>query len=259
MRTADEMGLLLGGYADEYPPLERWTIPPNLRLKDGKLCYDPAPRDPDEWQWTKRPNGRLLWEFVELAEAGDKTILAFAKRWGVLALCSHEIPVRRRDRLACYSHFQCCRAAWREPLRAWRYYAKSIRDLLEIIRRDRNDPAKVPEIAEAVNWFATDWGHLRPVLMATEAGAMTLRLSGSYYGMGLPAVISYQLMLFAAGVKGFYQCASCGNWFEPRQGQNLTKHNYCSGCGRAAAQRRASKRYYEQRKLRQVNNGTTPA
>jgi len=253
-----EMVLLANGYEDDYPLVEKWTVPPNIRLEDGCLCYDPYPRNPKDWQWAKPANARLLWDFVQLAEANDKAILAYARQWGVLALCRHRMPASifygfHSDDKPPGSPLEGCEAILCEPLNCWRDLAHIFENLLGQIEHDRANPVKATETTHKVNRMAANWGHLRPVLVHTNTGELVIRLSGSFLDGGLPAALSYQLMVSWAGGKGLYTCAECGRWFKPRQGQNLRQSTYCSRCGRGAAQRAASRRYYQRRKQRLIN------
>src|SRR6266487_2634569 len=62
-------------------------VPGMVSLSDGLL----------EWRWIpgqKREQVRpgILEGFLKLADAADSSILAFAKKWGPLGICEHELP-----------------------------------------------------------------------------------------------------------------------------------------------------------------------
>jgi hypothetical protein len=67
-----------------------WFVPSGLELKDGRLFYSPFKRGSgiDISGDTKR----LLLDFVDLAAAGDDEIFSYARRFGVLGLCSQHNP-----------------------------------------------------------------------------------------------------------------------------------------------------------------------
>jgi len=77
---------------ENYPLVDKWPVPPEVRLEGDFLLYAPLPRDPAKLRFTSRPTSRLLLEFVALAEAQADQIEAYAKKWGVLGLCKHGFP-----------------------------------------------------------------------------------------------------------------------------------------------------------------------
>jgi hypothetical protein len=243
---------------ETYPLVDRWVIQPGIRLENDRLVYDAVPADPRVWSWAERPTARLLWDFAGLAEAAEKDILAYAKKWGVLALCRHGIPAET----VFSSHFRSgrmdCHATGKEPIRKWREYASIFQQELVSIDETRADNFAADKTAWDISRKALTFGHLRPVLVRTEVGELALRLSGSRVGAGLPAALCYQLLVLMAGGKGLLVCAECGNWFESANRRNPDRNVYCDQCGRAAAVRAASRRYYEnhKRRKREDNDGT---
>jgi hypothetical protein len=241
---------------DEYPLVDRWIIQPGIRLEGDHLRYDPFPRDPKKWHWAKRPTARLLWAFGELTNARDVEIVKYAQDWGVLGLCQHGIP----DEIIFSLHFKYgrhdCQAVGREPLRAWRKYAELFRNFLANVERARLNQINRDKVAWDISRFAIAFGHLRPVLVRTEARELALRLGGSRMGAGLAAALSYQLLVLMVSDKRLLICAECGGWFESATRRAATRDVYCQRCGKAAAVRAASRRYYEnQKRAKAVKDG----
>ena len=138
---------------DAYGNLERryatdvLLVPPTIKLDGDRLVWRlqaPAPA----WkathrarrklpsaaaaraQWKTRrvlPGADMLRAFVKLADAPDRAILAFAKKWGPLGICQHKVPATHSA--------DCDPAGWEEsgrvggwePLERWRHYAARAR------------------------------------------------------------------------------------------------------------------------------------
>jgi hypothetical protein len=242
------------------------------------------PRNPAELRQAGRPNSRLLFDFVALAEAPAAQIEAYAKQWGVLGLCCHGVPTGRaygfhladleqrhhRVPLPPSASFVqrladeklkaipedppisvlpgqlVCGATRREPLERWRTLARVFDGHLDNIERLLNNPQSAPYVVAHLNDFAATFGHLRPVVV--QAGSSyTLRLAGSLAMAGLAAALAYQLMIAVTGGNGWLICAECGKWFESGVWRSPDRAAYCQKCGRAAAMRAASRNYYKRK------------
>jgi hypothetical protein len=235
----------------DYSLVDRWVIQPRIRLEGDNLVFDPVPRDPKRWKWAERPTARLLWDFAELAQAGDTEILEFAKKWGVLALCRpHLAPAGLCFTLHARLGRIECPPCGTEPLGAWRNYALLFNRELNQVQKTRSAPQMVAKVAWDVSRIAVAFGQLRPVLVQTETGELGLRIGGARVGSGLPTALGYQLLVLMAGRKRSLICAECGVWFESETPRGLGRKAYCQRCGRAAAVRAASRRYYENHKSR---------
>lgn len=71
-----------------------WAIAPVVTLENGALTFRYlAERKKNGTVYLKRgkarPDARLLTRFIELADASDEGILAYARRYGRLGLCEH--------------------------------------------------------------------------------------------------------------------------------------------------------------------------
>ena len=107
------------GRLEQSLPADTLLIPWLIELRKGGLLYgyyspaqmsDPLPRltlddrhDAERMHelglaHIKAPSRRILDEFRGLAAAPDEKILAFARRWGVLDLCRHGLPVTHSAR-----------------------------------------------------------------------------------------------------------------------------------------------------------------
>lgn len=103
------------------------------------------------------PGGNLLGAFARLGDAPSSRILAFAKRWGVLGICKHNLPSGHA--LECVPH------GWdgergREPLETWRSYARRTRALLLVASRLRQAPRKTKAGELVFPWTADE---LQPI------------------------------------------------------------------------------------------------
>lgn len=80
----------LGGLLSEDGTLERAfpiakiAIPSEIKVNAGSLVWD-APTT----MKSVEPGKRMLFDFIQLADASESAVLKYAHRWGVLALCSH--------------------------------------------------------------------------------------------------------------------------------------------------------------------------
>ena len=75
-----------------------WQIPADLKIENGRLFYDISDVSGEA---SDAPG--MLKGFLDLARGSDrdsdKAILDYAKRWGVLNLCEHNLPVGHPDLL----------------------------------------------------------------------------------------------------------------------------------------------------------------
>jgi hypothetical protein len=248
-----------------YSLVHSWPLAPNIRLEGDEMRYDPFPADPKRWSYAPRPDARLLPTFTELADARDGEIESFARKWGCLALCRHGFTSAilygfHSDADPSGKKLECCQATGREPLAFWRFYAGQFNAVLNlatghglasdwrVLGRKAGRPhgrnAGV-ELAHIANRAAADFGHLRPVVLQQKGGGLALRLAGSLEGAGLAAALAYQALVAVTQGNAPLVCAGCSAWFKPRKVRSPERAAYCVRCGRAAAERAASGRYYE--------------
>ncbi len=91
MTTQD---MLLAQFSDEHGNIERrvmtrrWRVASRIKLVDDRL----------EWRWSREtdqlvePGPGMLKGFVALRDANASDVLSYARRWGVLELCKHDLP-----------------------------------------------------------------------------------------------------------------------------------------------------------------------
>ena len=158
---------LLGSFTADAnrPPLdyEKVCAPTEVEIVGDRLVWSPGflryrrePDGPARWTaetglserrtWTYRDaSPEMLLQFIALADAPPEAIKAFAKRWGVLALC-------RRHWLPCCHSSGCSPTrvrgrvyVYREPLAAWRHFAMQARAIVRYAAavRDCVPPSRV--------------------------------------------------------------------------------------------------------------------
>jgi predicted RNA-binding Zn-ribbon protein involved in translation (DUF1610 family) len=265
-----ERGLLAG----------RMAVPTDINLHGGRLRYRLASvkvvQQPD------RQGRKLLTDFLELAKAEDGEIQAYARKYGVLGLCSHWLPyghpvlrpllvarVVGRDKRAdleallkqaradidagCVPPGSGLDTLFSEPLAAWRWYARRYRDLLEsanTIRegeRIRGAAGRFAQFRAVLSSDLDTWLDMAPLALRFRHAAgdpPELGLVPVNPLSALSAMIAAQVALAAHGSADLLVCSDCGQPYFPHQRPATGKHSYCPKCGRAAALRRASRRYY---------------
>lgn len=151
----------------ERPVADAWAAPRWLTTEGGFLIWSVVDGSGRPGQRLIRSGATLLEDFLELGVADDQSLLPavrrFASRWGVLNLCEHALPAvhatdcwrRRPLRPAPRPRWI---AAWREPVGAWRIYARKARTLLRLAAQlERNDPGlRPPTPAERQGLFGSD-------------------------------------------------------------------------------------------------------
>jgi len=114
-----------------------WDIAPRVTLENGTLVfrYTTARRRSGKLYVKRakaRPDSRLLTRFIELADASDDKILAYARQYGRLGLCRHgELQHLASDNPACIQIGR--NAMFVEPVERWRENVKRVRALLNAI------------------------------------------------------------------------------------------------------------------------------
>ena len=226
-----------------------------------------------------RDDKGVLDAFVALAEAPDKTILQFARKFGALEICIHNLPLThpatwlygpgsaaRRIRVA---DTFCTR--WMEVQRTavYRQRAARVRAVLNIAaalhrrglpderdvitlnpsaqpgrRQRREDACRVVE-SEVALWILG--GRVHPSLRwAPDWSAPRLELAGI---VGLYEVIGRQLAFAVAGVSRFAVCAGCGQAFTPKRRPREGERTWCRTSECRLAMRREATRDHRARRV----------
>ncbi|SRR6266567_1860881 len=248
-----------------------WQVPSEVDVEDGCLVWTVHPEDvtsevrSNPWRRTESP---MLRQFLELADADDNTIAAYASNWGVLWICPHGLPgwhtaeaprlayVRRffgapEPRPAMDSH--CANMAWiderTEPIATWRHSSASARALLEAtaalhMNRPPNEAARAClGIVEGVKADdATDLQLARLVV----GGTVDVLLSGlavrleflwtqgtpqlSFATRTFASALALDLALAASRSRGIATCSSCSQVYFPTRNPRAWGRHYCSTC-----------------------------
>lgn len=119
------------------------SVPKKVHLEEDLIVWDSTVE-----KIKKIPDIHLLEKFTNLVDATDTEILEFAKRWGVLGLCVHQLP-------ASHSSFSVlekkahCEPIGRESISEWRDYSKILRTLLNISNR-----SFTPNLKNPIAWLS---------------------------------------------------------------------------------------------------------
>jgi hypothetical protein len=261
-----------------------WAISTDVTLEEGALIFRyPAERKKNTVypkRGKARPDARLLTWFIELADASDERILAYARRYGRFGLCTHgELRHLANDDPDC---LQTGRGAmFVEPVERWRENARGARDLLNAIAQfsksgkvsDATLSALSPTLrssaaalrkARLAGWSfilgpARIWlraFRVRPeILYDRRAKRFHARLRGR---PGLGSALALQIMTLACQSRGIAICSGCAQPFPPKRRPSPTRESYCPKCGIRAAWRDAQYRR-RQRLQRRVKFGGRPA
>ncbi len=225
-----------------------------------------------------RPSRNLLTEFLKVRDSTD-SILRYARRWGPLGFCAHDLPLDRC--LECLGPGTLERR--RESLATWRRIIRHVQWLLDtgahLRTRDldaREEEFIGPPPIESIRFppvgaVAKTYPQIRRwseflngyLVRDMEDSNLTLTLSLAerrprlVVGFrSLFGALVLQVALAITQSRGLTTCSSCGDPFFPQR-----NWKYCNGkgCGRRAAMRAASKRYYWEKKRKetqgQQNNG----
>jgi hypothetical protein len=162
----------LDGRIEQAIAADDLVVPGRLELQKGCLCYQYFPgglsdihhlnrshsgsertvQGRTDLPTTVTPAPRLVDHFIRLADAPEEEILGFARRWGVLDLCSHGLPLVQPllDQEGWWDHGEpppCAPLKWkpqglapelsgiligRERLAHWRQWARRARALMRI-------------------------------------------------------------------------------------------------------------------------------
>jgi hypothetical protein len=219
---------------------------------------------------SKSPRATMITDFARLRDPA--AILRFAKHWGPLGLCEHDLPwphdgppgrcwVRTRD------------GAWLEPVRVWQRMASQVDAMLRVSislhdgragapadwdalglgaeqiglgpGRARDEKTRLAQHWDALLVRVDEWlvEAVRPLLIQRR-GRPTFVLDSWW----LHGALGLQLALAVCGAPSFLVCDGCGEFFEVKR-----RRRYCEECGVRAAWRRASEKLYAaKQKARQL-------
>jgi hypothetical protein len=256
-----------------------WVPPQRVELDGNDLVWV------HETQGGMRvePRRGLLEGFIALSDSSGDAILGFARRWGVLCLCSHGLPITHNPGDLSSPPFsalargaaaltQGCRpvrsrlarpdgrslATSREPLETWRDFAELARLTL--------DAALCLADSQPVN--ATLW-HSLLGMSSGAAGDRDLltfvvrawlrttdvRVGFEWDETPQPTFVAGSLLgaialelAFSTSGEAAVRCASCGTPFFPARRPPKGRRSYCPTCRQEGAPARDAAREYWHRK-----------
>ena len=283
----------------------KWSFVTDVRLHKDHLVWKYAARihAGDHWLLdgqvarqaigTRREaeqGGRgILDEFLNLCDAGDGAILNYARTWGVLELCRHNLPccheVSLAERLRLPGPLSAkpqtgrtgpsddprqCPTLGREPLATWRFFSGQANALLTIaadlhrigLGKSEDWAKLLREGVTPVQSLAAqrlclrdvieDWlklGRIKPAIDDLTGGL-------TWTGADLFGELAVQIALAAKSRDGQAFCIVCGNAYEPKRRVIRRGFNYCpdARCQRVAAARRAHQ-YRNRKRLAMRGSG----
>jgi hypothetical protein len=274
----------------------KWSYVTDVRLHKGCLVWSHAKRIPAGGQWlldghvarqaivTRRQaehDGRgILDEFLALSAAPDEAVLEYARTWGVLELCGHNLPacheyafrrylllpsplsLQKAMRVEPPPDPRQCPPLGREPLTTWRFFAGQAQSMLNIAANLQGDRLGALEdwskllckgVTPAHGLDAhrsclrdsiEEWlklGRVKPMI-DDLTGALT------WTGADLFGELAVQIALASKSIDGQVFCVACGKAYKPRRRVTKRGYNYCPAleCQRQAAAQRAQR--YRNRK-----------
>lgn len=252
----------------------RWVVPSGIELQGDQLIWREFPAR----QVSAGP--KLLEEFVRLADRPAEAVLSYARRWGVLGICEHGLPLSHNPPPTPLGPgsfpMTWCRplaaesGVFREPLDAWWRYSRQYRAVLNLAaclhdgRLGQPEDWKVLFYKEseerAVPWWRrrmdAEWSVLSFVVNewldiarvrirhVFERGKHDLPMSG----MALFGALALQLLLAATRTDGLAICSACGLSYRPSRQPTTNRRRYCAECRERGASLRDAAADYRRRK-----------
>jgi hypothetical protein len=277
------------GYLERAMLAGKWTRFPVVETKHGEhgnLLWE-IPRGKFAAVGPPREGSNFLSDFLSLEHGTASDIERYARRWGVLGLCVHNLPMGHPDLRPLFVaewavqqnttqraggiwfaelirmtgvpeslDLPLCAPVlrpgrrWSERLDAWRWYARTARRLLEMASTMRGAPDR--QLAAKLETQIALWLELAPMQLAcvNEGGRLQPKHVPINPVSALSAVIAAQVFFAVSGSKGMLLCSECGRVYFPKRKPPGGEGRYCPECGRAAAERAASRRYYEKQKVK---------
>lgn len=275
----------------------KWTDVTDVRIQKGHLVWRHAQRKRAAHYWlldgevarqaivtrqeAERDGRGILDEFLHLCDAGDEAILRYARTWGVLELCRHNlpschdfwlgVPLRLPDPLPTSDRPQewnpddprQCVPSGKEPLTTWRFFSAQGRAILNIaadlqrvhlggdedwaiLLSERVAPARSLSAQRLCIRHAIEgWlklGRIKPTVDDLTGGL-------TWTGADLFGELAVQIALAANALDGQVLCVACGKAYQPKRRVIRRGFNYCPAlkCQREAAAQRA-KRYRDRKR-----------
>lgn len=283
----------------------RWTYVTDVRLQKGYLVWKQAPpkRVGNHWLFdgeiareaivTRRQAeqaGRgILDEFILLCDGNDDAIAKYARTWGMLELCAHNLPSCHEFSLGAplrlppsipkppagirhwfHADPRQCTPTGREALATWRLFSAQAKALLTIAADLQRARLGSPEdwgklLHERASPAGSLGAHTSCLRDAIEAWLKLGRVKPTiddlttgltWTGADLFGELAVQIALAAKALDGQVLCVACGKEYQPKRLVIRRGFNYCPRikCQREAAAQRA-KRYRDRKKSPEQEHG----
>ncbi len=262
-------GWSLTGIIDADGTLER-KVPSQVILVPDRIDFDPGSGgrlvySPERHEVMPAPG--VLQEFLRLCGQPESQrplkVVAFARRWGVLGLCEHDLPHTHEP--GCYPRGWWDypdRQLW-EPISTWLHLSRAAFAILNIAHKLHQEP---PAVGNPTDWAAifarsgrnAPWWQQRPDVERIILGRVinewlslgNVRPSFEWHvsdrtpsvklaGPGLFGVIATQITYAAAAADAMALCSQCGRAYVPKRRPREGERHYCPDCGTRAAKRHA--------------------
>lgn len=251
-----------------------WPVPDVIELgqERGEDCL--------YWRYTpprflfERPRAGMLDGFTRLWQAPNAQILRFARRWGALHICAHNLPTSHAKCMP----LRCTRESgfwfW-EPIETWRFYSRQTHALARLgsaLHRDQLGAdvdwqrfyQDVPDLPGEAPWWRRDLDDSLEVEKSSlkrqvddwlEIGRVRARIAWwgatSRLDMGgnsLFGAIALQLALALSSTDGLAICSSCQAPYTPSRRPSSGTQQYCPDCRRRKVPGRDAVRAYRRRR-----------
>ena len=269
------------GSIDRRVSVHSWFVPGLIRLENENLRWDYLPESLKTGRQLN-PSQGMLESFLELAQAPDRNIARYAKRWGVLGICNHGLPSSHNPDVL--RKPGCRPLGWEEgncwePLDIWRHFATQAFSLLKIANRvhqgkaaDPSDWARVyarsrtgvstlpktPSLGldkHLLVMCLNEWLTLGNVSLRIDWWSSEDRPTVKFNTHGLFGALAVQLVLSAAQVDGWAICTHCRSEYMPTKRQPKTgQRNFCPPCRSANIPRQYAMRAFAARKRKNKEN-----
>jgi hypothetical protein len=250
---------------------DKLLVPQNIELSGDKLKWDLEGKVIKTY-----PSRNLISEFAGLADSGSKQVLAFAREFGVLSLCKHQLPAShsKTSILTKNKTNSICQPLGEESIKLWFEFARNAQAVLRIsadLRGHRttrqedwlvllaNQEKDLPTtkkgeeqlIENSINLWL-DLAGIKPQFnLEDETLYLAYPDSNSLF-----AELANQLMMKTGKIEVIVTCSECNRsgplnelaLFRHRKPRSGTRF-YCDDCRQEGApQKHAHRKYQEKRK-----------
>ncbi len=259
------------GILERRVPQGGWSAPSSVVLDDSeKWLLWGALKKGRPWTTIKYPKEGILEEFIGLADAEPKDFLRYARKWGVLMRCKHDLS-NGLETYGILPHENTCRRChklfWNwaenreayplpcEPLSLWRKYSLELRAIIRVAGMLRLNQKGRDEDWELLLKPFKKYNFKRrkidlTLIIQNWARKARLRIMFEWddyrdpcltLGGGLLPSLALQMILAVSRTDAIVLCNFCGKPYFPKRTPNPNRRSYCSDCGIKAAWRDAQR------------------